>query len=66
MADFTRWGYAIAEVSGIGGDKFLDAYLNNQNNANIEALESHPVGFAMYKFMEDKDVMVRFTDITSI
>ena len=30
--------------------------LNNQNNANIEALESHPVGFAMYKFMEDKTV----------
>ncbi|TAN67428.1 hypothetical protein WS9_008480 [Paraclostridium sordellii 8483] len=56
MADFTRWGYAIAEVSGIGGDKFLEAYLNNQKNANIEALESHPVGFAMYKFMEHKDV----------
>ena len=56
MADFTRWGYAIAEVLGIGGDKFLEAYLNNQNNANIEALESHPVGFAMYKFMEDKTV----------
>lgn len=56
MADFTKWGYAIAEVSGIGGDKFLDAYLNNQKNANIEALESHPVGFAMYKFMEHKDV----------
>lgn len=54
MADFTRWGYAIAEVSGIGGYKFLEAYLNNQNNANIEALESHPVGFAIYKFMEDK------------
>ena len=56
IADFTRWGYAIAEVLGIGGDKFLEAYLNNQNNANIEALESHPVGFAMYKFMEDKTV----------
>ena len=56
MADFTRWGYAIAEVLGTGGDKFLEAYLNNQNNANIEALESHPVGFAMYKFMEDKTV----------
>lgn len=56
MADFTRWGYAIAEVLGIEGDKFLEAYLNNQNNANIEALESHPVGFAMYKFMEDKTV----------
>lgn len=56
MADFTRWGYAIAEVLGIGGDKFLEAYLNNQTNANIEALESHPVGFAMYNFMEDKTV----------
>ena len=35
---------------------FLDAYLNNQNDSNYEALESHPVGFAMYKFMEDKTV----------
>ena len=52
MADFTRWGYAIAEVSGIGGDVFLNAYLNNQNDSNYEAIQSNPVGEAIIKFME--------------
>ena len=52
LTDFTRWGYAIAEVSGIGGDVFLKAYLNNQNDSNYEAIQSNPVGEAIIKFME--------------
>lgn len=50
LADFTRWGYAIAEASGIGGEKFLNAYLNNQIDANYEAILSNPVGLAINKF----------------
>lgn len=53
LADFTRWGYAIAEVSGIGGEKFLDAYLNNQIDANYEAILSNPVGLAINKFIDE-------------
>ena len=52
MADFTLWGYAVAEAAGIGGDKFLSAYLRNQNKANEEAVASHPVAYAVVKFME--------------
>lgn len=31
MADFAKWGYAIAEVMGYGGETFLEAYEKNQN-----------------------------------
>ena len=51
MADFTRWGYAIAEAAGIGGEAFLDAYINNQSRANEEAVESNPVAAAIIKMM---------------
>jgi DNA-directed RNA polymerase subunit F len=54
MADFTKWGYAIAEVSGIGGEKFIGAYLNNQNRANDEAVESNPVASVVIAFMKDR------------
>lgn len=53
LSDFTKWGYAIAEASGIGGDKFLNAYLNNQKEANYEAIVSNPLGLAISKFIED-------------
>jgi len=54
MADFTKWGYAIAEAAGIGGEKFLESYLNNQKRANEEAVESNPVAAAVIKLMSDK------------
>ncbi|WP_206155024.1 hypothetical protein [Clostridium muellerianum] len=53
MADFTRWGYAVAEAASIGGEAFLDAYLNNQSRANEEAVESNPVAAAVIKLMND-------------
>ena len=52
MADFTYWGYAIAEVLEIGGDQFTQAYLKNQMTANDEALSSHPVAAAVMIFMK--------------
>jgi len=55
MAEFTRWGYAIAEAAGIGGEVFLDAYINNQNRANEEALESNPIALAMMKLMGEQN-----------
>ena len=51
MADFTYWGYAIAEVIGIGGEEFIAAYLGNQAKANEEALAGHPVGTAILGLM---------------
>ncbi len=55
MADFTFWGYAIAEVLGVEGETFLQAYLNNQDTANEEALSSHPVAAAVMAFMKNRN-----------
>lgn len=55
LADFTRWGYAVAEACGIGGENFLSAYLNNQARANQEALDSNPVANAVILFMNQTD-----------
>ncbi|AVQ37756.1 hypothetical protein C7M56_03285 [Clostridium botulinum] len=52
MADFTRWGYAIAEACGIGGEIFLKAYLYNQYKANDEAVSSNPIATAIIRLME--------------
>lgn len=53
MADFTMWGYAVAEALEIGGEEFLKAYLNNQKKANQEAVESNPVATALIKYMDE-------------
>lgn len=58
MADFTYWGYAIAEVLGIGGDTFIQAYLGNQDQANEEALSSHPVAAAVLALMKSQSKWV--------
>lgn len=54
LVDFTYIGYKIAEVLGIGGEQFVNAYLENQNRANDETLNAHPVAAAILKFMADK------------
>lgn len=53
MADFTRWGYAIAEVLGYGGNRFLQAYRNNRNQSNEEAISSHPVAATVVALMRN-------------
>lgn len=53
MADFTRWGYAIAEACEIGGEIFLKAYLDNQRKANDEAVSSNPIATAIVRLMEN-------------
>lgn len=52
MADFTIWGYAVAEALEIGGEEFLNAYLNNQSRANEEAISSNPVAAAIVAMMK--------------
>lgn len=54
MADFTKWGYAIAEVLGIGGERFLKAYNNNIKKQNTEAINANPIGVALVKLMEQE------------
>ena len=55
MADWTRWGYSVAEAIGGVGEEFLEAYGRNRNQQNREALDSHLVGAAVMLFMQNKD-----------
>ncbi|GBF32882.1 DNA primase [Desulfocucumis palustris] len=55
MADFTYWGYAVAEALGYGGEAFLNAYAENQGRQNDEAIYNNPVAFAVTSLMADKN-----------
>jgi len=55
MADFARWGCAIAQALGYQAEDFLAAYAGNLRQQNQEVLESHPVAAAMMGLMEDRD-----------
>lgn len=54
MADFCRWGYAIAEAIGVGGEEFLTMYKRNIKKGNEEAIQDTPVATAIVSFMGDK------------
>ncbi len=55
MADFTRWGCAIARALGYQDRDFLSAYLANVTEQNEAALEASPVGTAIIAFIEDNN-----------
>jgi len=55
MADFTEWGYAIAQVIGGRGQNFLDAYYDNIRFQNTEVLISNPFATVLMNFMEDQN-----------
>jgi hypothetical protein len=46
-------GYAIAEVLGYGGERFLQAYRKNRNQSNEEAISSHPVAATVVALMKE-------------
>jgi hypothetical protein len=53
MADFAKWGYAIAEAIKEGyGEAFLKAYKRNRNRASEEAVSAHPVASAIIALMK--------------
>ena len=54
MADYCRWGYALAEAIGYGGQAFLDAYFRNIGRANENAILEDPVADAVVAFMRDR------------
>ena len=55
MADFARWGCAIAEALGWCGDEFLQAYDTNISEQNNEVLFGHPVAAVVMSVMADRD-----------
>ncbi len=54
MADFCRWGFAVAAALGIGGEAFLAAYGRAIGQTNEAAIQAHPVASAVMAFMVDK------------
>ena len=55
MADFTSWGYAIAEAAGWGGPAFLAAYERNIKHQHEEAVAAAVVAEAVIIFLENRD-----------
>lgn len=54
MADFARWGYAIAEAAGFGGEMFIRAYNANIALQHDEAIEANPVAKVIAEFVKNK------------
>jgi len=54
MADFARWGCAIAKALGKSEKDFISAYYSNIRTQNKEALDASPVAVAIIEFMNDK------------
>jgi len=55
MADFTRWGCALAEALDYSKDDFLEAYNVNIRGQSEEVLTSNPTAQALLVFMDDKE-----------
>jgi hypothetical protein len=54
LADFAKWGYAIAEALGQSGDQFIDDYSKNVNNQNERVIEKNVLCQAILRLMADK------------
>jgi hypothetical protein len=55
MADFHRWGYAIAEAMDIGGEAFLEAYKENVESQSEETLKASIIAHVLLTFMMGRD-----------
>jgi hypothetical protein len=55
MADFTIWGYTIAEAINGQGDRFIDAYCRNIRKQHEQVIENHPIAAVLLRFMADRD-----------
>lgn len=54
MADFAKWGAAIAEALGYSTEEFINAYNENISIQNAEALEANPIAKVIINFMVDR------------
>ena len=54
MADFERWGAAVAETLGYGAECFLEAYARNRDLQVEEVLEGDSVAAALRDFVADE------------
>jgi len=55
MADFYCYGYMIAEILGIGGKRFRDAYNENIASQDKEVIAGNSVASTLMQFMEARE-----------
>lgn len=55
MADFARWGVAIAEALGFSGDEFLRAYQSNVDRQNEEVVQYNTLAQVVLSLMSDRE-----------
>jgi hypothetical protein len=55
MADFVKWGYAVAEAASWGGNRFLAAYERNINRQHEEAVSANLLAQAVLEFMANRN-----------
>lgn len=56
MADFTKWGCAIAEGLGHTQEEFLEAYYTKIEESNMNAIDANPVAGLIMELMKNRDV----------
>ena len=55
MADFAKWGYAIAEALDNRGEEFIAAYSQDEEDRIMETLEANPLSTAIIALMREMD-----------
>ena len=55
MADFARWGCAIAEALGYTSQDFLESYMNNIEKQNDEIIQSNTLAQAVLSLMSSEN-----------
>lgn len=64
MADFYRWGYAIAEAMNCQGEIFLKEYFDNRKIQNNEAINADNCAYLIVEFMRyEKDWNGRVSEL---
>jgi hypothetical protein len=59
MADFAMWGEAIAQAMGYKDLEFIHAYYDNIGKQNIEAIDNHPLGQAVARFIGEQQEFLK-------
>lgn len=67
MADFAKWGYAIAEALGYGGDRFMKIYEKNQNELLENMVSEDAVITVLIEMLKKRHYFKgKVTDLLSI
>ena len=59
LADFAKWGYAIAEALGQSGEKFVEDFSKNVKRQNESVAEKNVLCQTVIRLMSDKNVYLK-------